>query len=101
MVSEKGRKGIEVTLKVAKMLVGARRAGLSASQTAERLEFSQYHNHLWGLKRMVPKIENIQREAVVWRKMLLMSGGHRLEWADWLETMETLGCLIRLPFVCM
>lgn len=50
MVSEKGSKGIEVTLKVVKMVVGARRAGLSASQTAERLEFSQYHNHLWGLK---------------------------------------------------
>lgn len=69
MVSEKGSKGIEVTLKVVKMVVGARRAGLSASQTAERLEFSQYHNHLWGLK-----IGNIKREAVVWRKVLLMSG---------------------------
>lgn len=87
MVSEKGRKGIEVTLKVVKMLVGARRAGLSASQTAERLEFSQYHNHLWGLKRMVPEIENIQREAVVWRKMLWMSGvtgwNGQTGWTPW------------------
>lgn len=57
MVSEKGSKGIEVTLKVVKMVVGARRAGLSASQTAEGF-----------------KDRKIQREAVVWRKVLLMSG---------------------------
>lgn len=35
-------------------------AGLSISPTADRLGFSQHHNHLGGLQRMVPKRENIQ-----------------------------------------
>lgn len=90
-----------MTLKVVKMLVGVRRAGLSASQTAERLEFSQYHNHLWGLKENGAKNRKYPAGGSCVEENAVDVRGHRLEWADWLETMETLGCLIRLLFVCM
>lgn len=69
--SESERDGTEVTLIVANGAVGVRRAGRSVSQTAaaaaaaDLLGSSQHHKHLWGL---LPKRENIQRAAVLWRK---------------------------------
>lgn len=48
------------------MVVGARQAAdLSVSQTADQLGFSQRHNHLQGLQKMVSQRENIQRGAAV------------------------------------
>ncbi len=64
-----------------RMVVGARRAGLSISKTAD-LTGIFTHNHLYGLQRMVRKIENIQWAAIVGRKWF------RGEWADWLEMIE-------------
>lgn len=47
------------------VVVGARRAGLSISQTADPLGFST-HSHLWDLERTVlKKRENIKRAAAV------------------------------------
>lgn len=52
-----------MALKVVNRVVGARRAAaLSVSGI-----FTS--NHLEGLRRMVPKGENIERAAVVWSKM--------------------------------
>lgn len=47
------------------VVVGARQAGLSISETARIL----MHSHLLGLHRVAQRRENIQAAAVVWTKM--------------------------------
>ncbi len=68
------------------MVVGARRAGLSISKTADLMGFSR--TTISRDNREKSKKEKISSEQQLCRQNALFMSEVRGEWEDWLETIE-------------